>query len=294
MPWSLSAIVIPVLVVTIAGGVSAAGQSVQYDELFSQALNARAQALSESDPGRQRDAWQSVLSLADQASSYRETDESDALRSEAQSNLDSLMGVTRLTFAPAFTNGLGNSIQISRMAASESDLYMLDAERGGILHATFTGQSLQLDNAFSCQPGTYAGYQVGILVDLLALPKVNAAGATVLGVDATGNLLYCASGQVPQAIPLPSLPNTNWGRILFVLTAATCMCSTPRRDPVWVYKGKDSTPVDTPYFYFGNRSRYDRHRHRPCRERRRSYMLHATGISRPAPSAASPKRPHAA
>jgi len=121
---------------------------------------------------------------------------------------------------PAFANGLGGTAaaQISRLAASESDLYMLEAEDGKILHAAFTGQSLQLDNAFNCQPGTYAGYQVGTLVDLLALPKVNAAGATVLGVDATGNLLYCAPGQVPQAIPLPSLPNTNWGRITsFVL-----------------------------------------------------------------------------
>ncbi|HUG35111.1 MAG TPA: hypothetical protein VMJ90_10105, partial [Anaerolineales bacterium] len=248
------AIVIPVLVVTIASVVYLRfGQSVQYDELFSQALNARAQAVSESDPIRQRDAWQNVLSLVDQASAYRETDESNSLRNEAQSNLDSLMGVTRLIFAPAFTSGLGNSIQISRMAASESDLYMIDAERGSILHAAFTGQSLQLDNAFNCQPGTYAGYQVGNLVDLLALPKVNAAGATVLGVDATGNLLYCAPGQVPQAIPLPSLPNTNWGRITsLVLDGGNLYVLDATSRSVWVFIGKDGTFVDTPYFYFGS------------------------------------------
>ena len=250
------AIVIPVLVVTIASIVYLRfGQSVQYDELFSQALNARAQALSESEPARQRDAWQSVLNLVDQASTYRETDESNSLRAEAQSNLDSLMGVTRLVFYPAFANGLGGSsvAQISRMAASESDLYMLDAQDGKILHAAFTGQNLQLDSAFNCQPGTYAGYQVGTLVDLLALPKVNAAGATVLGVDATGNLLYCASGQVPQAIPLPSLPNTNWGRITsFVLDGGNLYVLDATSRSVWVFVGKDGAFVDTPYFYFGN------------------------------------------
>lgn len=248
------AIVIPVLVVTVASVVYLRfGQSVQYDERFSQALNARAQAVSETDPIRQRDAWQNVLSLVDQASAYRETDESDSLRSEAQSNLDSLMGVTRLTFAPAFTSGLGNSTQISRMSASESDLYMLDAERGSILHAAFTGQSLQFDSAFNCEPGTYAGYQVGTLVDLIALPKVNAAGATVLGVDATGNLLYCAPGQVPQAIPLPSLPNTNWGRITsIVLDGGNLYVLDATSRSVWVFVGKDGTFVDTPYFYFGN------------------------------------------
>jgi len=248
------AIVIPVLVVTIALVVYLRfGQSVQYDEYYSQALNARAQAVSEADPARQRDAWQNVLNFVDQAESYRETNESKQLRSEAQANIDSLMGVARLEFVPAFTNGLGGTTTISRMAASESDLYMLDAEKGSILHATFTGRSLELDATFSCQPGTYAGYQVGTLVDLLALPKVNLAGATVLGIDATGNLLYCAPGQVPQALPLPSLPNTNWGRITsFVMDSGNLFVLDATSRSVWVFAGKDSTFTDTPYFYFGN------------------------------------------
>jgi hypothetical protein len=248
------AIVIPVLVVTIASVVYLRfGQSVQYDEYYSQALNARAQAVSETDPTRQRDAWQSVINSVDHAENYRQTNESNLLRSEAQSNLDNLMGVVRLEFVPAFTNGIGGSTQISRMAASESDLYMLDAERGNILHASFTGRSLELDNAFNCQPGTYAGYQVGTLVDLLALPKINAAGANVLGIDSSGNLLYCAPGQVPQAIPLPALPNTNWGRITsFVLDNGNLYVLDATSRAVWVFVGKDSAFVDTPYFYFGN------------------------------------------
>lgn len=250
------AVVIPVLVVTIASVVYLRfGQSVQYDELYSQALNARAQATSETDPARQRDAWDKALDLLDQADRYRETDESKLLRSEAQSNFDNLMGVIRLEFIPAFTTGIGGpaSAQISRMAASESDLYMLDAERGNILHAFFTGRSLELDNAFNCQPGTYAGYQIGTMVDLLALPKVNAVGAAVLGVDAIGNLLYCSPGQVPQALPLPALPNTNWGRITsFVLENNNLYVLDATSRSVWVFIGKDSTFVDTPYFYFSS------------------------------------------
>ena len=249
------AVVIPVLVVTIASVVYLRfGQSVQYDEYYSQALNARAQAVSETDPARQRDGWQSVINSVDRAENYRTTNESKLLRSEAQSNLDTLMGTVRLEFVPAFTNGLGgNATQISRMAASESDLYMLDAERGNILHASFTGRSLELDSAFNCQPGTYAGYQVGTLVDLLALPKINAAGANVLGIDSSGNLLYCASGQVPQAIPLPALPNTNWGRITaFALDNGNLYVLDATSRAVWVFVGKDSAFVDAPYFYFGN------------------------------------------
>ena len=248
------AIIIPLLIGTMAVVVYLQlGQSVQYDEYYSQALNARAQAMTETDPIHQRDAWQSVLDLVDKAEGYRSTAESDALRNEAQTNLDSIMGVARLEFVPAFTNGLNNVNQISRMAASESDLYMLDAEHGNILHATFTGRSLDFDSAFNCQPGTYAGYQVGPLVDLAALPKVNAVSATVLGVDATGTLLYCAPGQVPQALPLPKLPNTNWGRITsIVMDSGNLYVLDATARAVWVFVGKDSTFVDTPYFYFSS------------------------------------------
>jgi hypothetical protein len=250
------AVVIPVVVVTMASVVYfRLGQSIQFDELYGQALNARAQAVSETDPARQRDAWQRVLNSLNQADEYRVTDESNMLRNEAQSNLDSLMGVLRLEFVPAFPNGVGGSSStvISRMAASESDLYMLTAPEGKILHAAFTGRSLELDNAFNCQPGTYAGYQVGTLIDMLALPKVNALGATVLGIDGNGNLLYCAPDQVPQALPLPSLPNTNWGKITaFALDNDNLYVLDAQSRAVWVFPGQSSSFIDTPYFYFGN------------------------------------------
>jgi hypothetical protein len=249
------AIIIPVLVSVIGWVVFAKyGLNERYDELYRNALTANAQASSETDPTRQRDELLRVIDLADRALEYRKSsDEASLLRSEAQAKLDALMGVVRLEFIPAFANGLSNTTKISRIAASESDLYMLDAENGSILHATFTGRSLELDNTFSCQPGMYAGYQVDALVDLLALPKINAVSATVLGIDATGQLLYCAPGQVPQAIPLPELPNTNWGRVTsFALDAGNLYVLDATARSIWVFVGKDSAFLDSPYFYFGN------------------------------------------
>lgn len=208
------AVVIPVAVVTVASIVYLRfGQSIQYDELYDKARNAQSQAVSETDPVRQRDAWQRVLTYLNDAEEYRETEQSRQLRREAQFQLDLLMGVVRLEFLPGFPNGLGDATQISQMAASESDLYMLDGASGKILHAGFSNKSLALDASFNCQPGSYGGYQVGPMIDLLALPRVNALNATVLGIDAAGTLLYCAPDQVPKAIPLPALPNTNWSRI---------------------------------------------------------------------------------
>ena len=250
----LIAVFIPAIVVTVASLVYFRfGQSVQYDELIAQATTAQQQAMSEADPTRQRDEWQRVLAYLNDADKYRDTEESKALRAQAQTNLDALMGVLRLEFMPAFPNGLGKSAQINRMAASESDLYMLDADGGKIRHASFTGKSLQLDNTFKCQPGSYGGYQVDTLMDLVALPKANALNATVMGVDANGNLLYCAPNQVPQAIPLPALPNTNWGQIVAIsLDSGNLYVLDAQSRAIWVFIGKDSTFIDTPYFYFGN------------------------------------------
>jgi len=250
----LIAVFIPALVVTVASLVYFRfGQSIEYDELLAQATTAQQQAMSETDPARQRDEWQRVLAFLNDADQIHDAEEAKSLRAQAQSHLDSLMGVLRLEFAPAFPNGLGTSTQINRMAASESDLYMLDAQGGKILHASFTGKSLQRDNAFNCQPGSYGGYQVDTLVDLIALPKANPLNATVMGVDASGNLLYCAPNQVPQAIPLPALPNTNWGRIVsMALDSGNLYVLDAQSRSVWVFVGQDSTFVDTPYYYFGN------------------------------------------
>lgn len=248
------ALVIPVIVSVVSWIVyDKYGLSERYSELYMNATVERDRAVSETDPARQRDHWRNVLDLADQAVEYRDTPELKLVRDDAQVNYDRLMGVVRIEFLPAFANGVNGASKISRLAASESDLYMLDAERGSILHAAFTGRSLEMDATFNCQPGTHAGRAVGAIVDILALPKVNAVGATVLGIDATGSLLYCSPGQVPQVLPLPALPNTNWGRITaFSLDNGNLYVLDSTSRAVWVFVGKDSSFTDAPYFYFGN------------------------------------------
>jgi hypothetical protein len=244
------AIVIPLLVVVAGVTVYLRfGRSYQYDNLFLQAESARTQAVSAGDPARQRDGWQAVLFYLDKAEVYRTTPESETLREEAQTNLDQLLGIQRLNFYPAFNGGV--NAQISRLAANESDLYMLDAERGRVLHASQVGRTFELDGAFRCEGGEYGEYRVGPIVDIIILPRLNSMNAAVLGIDAGGNLLYCSPGQVGQAIPL-AVPDTNWGRVtgitydggnLYVLDA-------PSR-AIWVYTGQDASFIERPYFYFG-------------------------------------------
>lgn len=244
------AVAVPVIVVT-AGFImySRFGQSIQYDRNMMQAEDARTRAVSATTPSRQRTEWQAVLLYLREAEKSRKTPELEEFREEAQSALDALEGIQRLNFYPAFNSGIG--AQISRLAANEADLYMLDAEQGRVLHASQVGRNFERDAAFRCESGDYGDYHVGPIVDILILPRLNSLNAAVLGIDASGNLLYCAPGQVGQAIPLP-VPDTNWGRVtgfaydggnLYVLDA-------PSR-AVWVYAGQDASFIVRPYFFFG-------------------------------------------
>src|SRR5271157_17236 len=244
------AILVPLVVVTIASVIYFRyGRSVQYEEYLVQARNARAIAISLTDPIAQREAWQQELSYLNSAESNSQTTETQTMRQEAQAKLDQLEGISRLQFQPVVS---GLNAQISRMAADENNLYMLDAVRGDVLHIAINSTGFQTDDSFHCEPGTYGNYTVGPLVDILSLPTVNSMNASVMGVDANGNLLYCAPGQLPQAIPLPP-PDTNWGRVkAFALDGDDLYVIDPPSRAVWVYIGKSDAFVDRPYFFFGD------------------------------------------
>jgi hypothetical protein len=244
------AVLVPLVVVTIASAVYFRyGRSVQYEQYLVQAQDARAQAVNLSDPVAEREAWQRELFYLDRAEAYTATADTRALRSEAQAKLDELLGIVRLDFQPVLSAGLG--VQVGRLAAADNDLYVLDAQRGSVLHVGLTESGFRLDSAFNCAPGAYGDYTVGPIVDIVALPDASTVSATVLGIDSAGNLLYCSAGQVAQAAPLPP-PDTNWGRVkAFTLDGGNLYVLDARAHAVWVYVGKDGTFVDRPYFFFG-------------------------------------------
>lgn len=244
------AVIVPILVVTSGATIYFTyGRSITYERYMIEAENARTRAISAGDPARERNEWKTVLLHLRKAEELKSSPELEVLRREAQNELDSLEGILRLNFYPAFATGIGG--QISRLAANETDLYILDAVQGRVLHAAQVGRGFEMDAAFRCEQGEYGEYQVGPIVDIQILPRLNSMNAAVLGIDAGGMLLYCAPEQVGQAIPLP-VPDTNWGRItgftydggnLYVLDA-------PSR-AIWVYTGQDASFIEQPYFYFG-------------------------------------------
>ncbi len=247
---ALIAIAIPLMVVT-AGFVmySRFGRSIQYDKNMIEAENARTRAISAGEPTRERTEWQAVMFHLREAEKARKTPELETFRREAQGELDELEGIQRLNFYPVFATGIG--APISRLAANETDLYVLDAEQGRVLHAAQVSRTFEMDAAFRCEQGEYGDYHVGPIVDILILPRLNSLNAAVLGIDASGNLLYCAPGQVGQAIPLP-IPDTNWGRVTgFTYDSGNLYVLDAQLRAVWVYTGQDASFVERPYFFFG-------------------------------------------
>jgi len=250
------AILVPLIVVVMMFVMwSKYGRNPQYESYLLQAREMSAQAASLTNPIEQRESWEVVLLYVDKAEKiYHSTSDTILIRQEADANLDKILGITRMQFNPAFSNDLG--INISRMAASETDLFLLNAEKGEALRAqpSNNGRGFQIDTTFNCKPGVYGNYTVGHLVDILTLPALNSINATLLGIDATGNLLYCAPGQVAQAIPLPP-PDTNWNHVTaFTLSNGNLYVLDAPARAVWVYNGKDGAFVDRPYFFFGGQT----------------------------------------
>ncbi len=245
------AVVIPLALVVAASTVYVRyGKTSQYEENYQLAVQAAVGAIGQTDPAVVRHAWESCLYYLDRAEVYLVTQESRELRRIAQSALDGLDGIVRLDFRQV-SGSLGEGRRITRMAATEDGLFMLDEASGEVLHALFTQQpELRMDDFFRCRSGVYNGLQVGPLIDLAALPAINTRNADVLAMDGNGTLLYCTVGGEPVAVALAA-PSVGWtgvrnfsldsdGRNLYLLD----------QHAVWVYAGTLGEFTELPISFF--------------------------------------------
>ncbi|MCX6101183.1 MAG: hypothetical protein NTV92_07150 [Candidatus Bipolaricaulota bacterium] len=139
------AIAIPLIIVTIAGLVyTRYGRITQYQENYKMALGQAAQAQGQTDPAEVRHAWDSTLYYLNLADNYQVTQDSLTLRQSAQTALDNLDSIVRLDFRPAIIGGLSRTVQIGRMAATNTDLYLLDTSRGNVMRAALGSQGYEI------------------------------------------------------------------------------------------------------------------------------------------------------
>ncbi len=227
------------------------GRTAQYEAYYSHAVESALQTLAIQNPIELRVRWQSSLDWLDKADQFQITDESRRLRDEAQTSLDNLDRIRRLEFRPAFAVPLSGALNITRMAASDTDLYLLDDNESKIYRALLTGGQYTLQSNFQCQPGVYDGIQISRIVDLLALPRGNVSGASVMAVDVEGNLIYCSTDSSPKAASLRR-PDLGWGGVTDIsYDAGNLYVLDANNNAVWVYFGQPGLQFpDPPLFFF--------------------------------------------
>ena len=244
------AIAIPLVLATIGGLVFLQrGRAQQHDIYYKQAEEEAAYAAALTDPLEQRKAWQSVLADLDKAENYVLTSKSQDLRAKTVTNLDNLDAIKRLDYKQAIVGGLDSAVNVTRLIATATDLYMLNTPQGNVLRAIMTGRGYEIDPNFQCGP-TYGPVNVGPLVDISELPPGSFENASLLGMDADGNLLYCVVDSQPYSAAMAP-PNTGFGEpTAMTLDQGDLFVLDPKVNAVWVYR--NLVVREQPRLFFGD------------------------------------------
>jgi hypothetical protein len=252
------AIAVPLIVVAVALTVYLQiGRGERRTTLYEDAAKLAQQALTEKDPTLQRDTWNKVLSTLDKVDEYGSTEESRALRKQAQLKVDAGDAIVRMEFKPIGRVGLANAVKITKMISNNNsgtntnDLYILDASNGSVLRFFRTAQDYELDNQFNCRPGPVESLVIGTIVDIAPINPVNKYNATIVAVDNGGNLLYCIPGKPPVTRSLAP-PNVGWGKIAGIrLTqdALSLYVLDILGNAIWKYSSNDLIFQDRPSLY---------------------------------------------
>lgn len=247
-----TAVAVPLVVVALVTVIYLRrGRSEQYQQFLSQAQTAVVSAQLKPTLEEARPEWEAAADWLEQAERYGDTDELEVLRTEVQRALDQLDHLVRLEFAPAVEGGFGPRARIRAVAATSTDLYVLDESGSEILHGWFTGRAYEIDRDFQCLNALGAGYEPGRIVDVLIQPEPGALGTQgIVAVDSDGGLIYCAPGSLPASGTL-SPPDTGWGQLRAVdLSGDNLYVLDPKANQVWIYTAADGLFVGSPAIYF--------------------------------------------
>ena len=244
------AIAIPVILAVIGGMVFLQrGRAQQHQIYYQRAVEKAAFAATLTNPLEQRMAWQTAIGDLNKAESYVLTSQSQELRAQVIASLDTVDAVERLDYKQAIVGGLDASIRVTRIIASTTDLYLLNGADGSVLHAIMTGRGYEVDPSFQCGP-TNGPINIGPLVDITELPPGSHENASLLGMDASGNLLYCVLGSSPLSQSLAP-PNTGLGEPnALSLDRGDLFVLDPKVNAVWIYRNMDVT--EQPRLFFGD------------------------------------------
>ena len=227
------------------------GRGQLYRNYLARAQASIAEASAIEDSLDARESWLLAMQYAQRAQGYDDNDEVNSVLLQAQTALDDMEGIVRLDFQLALSDALDSDVQIKRMLATNTDLYLLNSVKGEVIRAFLTGGGYRVDEDFQCGSGPYGGLSVGPLVDIALLPSTNPQEAALVGMDADGDLVYCIVDERPIATHLEP-PDSGWGTPSAIsVENGNLYVLDPLTNAVWLYEGDEFAFVDGPSFFFG-------------------------------------------
>ena len=244
------ALAIPVVIVTVSSiTYFRLGRSAQYEILYSQAERMASQAFEQTDLLTKRAELEATLDILQRVEHYQVTPDTQALRVQIRRALDELDLVRRVDYKPAIIGGLQATVNITRIVVSYYDLYLLDNNGGNVIHAKSTDQGYEIDPSFECGLGSSGGVTIGSIVEIAAWPAGYDPKASIVALDATGNLLFCSPDGSPHPTQLMPPTSEAWGRIVaFTLDQGDLYLLDLPSNEVWIYWRSNVNEEPTMYF----------------------------------------------
>jgi hypothetical protein len=247
-----AAVVIPLVVVLLASLVYfRRGRTEQFRSYLAQAEAAATVAQSKGGSAEARADWEMARQWLELAAVYGANPESQALELQVQQALDALDLVVRLDFRPVVSGGFGPEARITGIAASSTDLYLLDETYQVIWHAWSTGRGYEIDRNFDCLSGPDSVAGMGSPVDLVIQNEPGALGVEgVVAIDQDGTLLYCAPDRRPATTDLEP-PDVGWKNIRAIdVFADRLYVLDTEANSVWIYDASGGLFSGSPLLYF--------------------------------------------
>jgi hypothetical protein len=247
-----TAIAVPVVIVILASIIYfQRGRGEQFQEYLGQAQAAVVAAQLQADPLQARFYWDQARQYLDQAQRYGEGADYSMLRTLVDQSLDTIDNIAHVEYKPLFSGGFGRGARLTSMAATASDLYVLDSAGTTIYHAWNTGRGYEIDKDFRCLKGSDSAAEMGAPVAISVQPEPGALGVEgVVALDSDGTLLYCAPGQTPATSQLTP-PDTGFGRIEAIAVSNDVLfVLDPRANAVWLYDASGGLFSGAPGMYF--------------------------------------------
>lgn len=242
---AFTALAVPVVVVTVSSVVYLRlGRDAQFETLYRQAQQIAERAAGQTDVAAKHADLQTALDLLSKAEVYRPSPELQALKGQLRYSLDELELIKRVNYQPAIIGGLPPSVNVTRIAVIEDELYLLDSGRGSVIRASLTSQGYEVDLTFQCGPTSS-----GPVIDIAAWPPGYEPDARLLALDGSGNVLYCQPNRPPLAARLAPPSADAWGQIgSFALDLGDSYVLETLSKGVWIYWLSNFTQDPSMYF----------------------------------------------